>query len=119
MKGTPTAPVCGFSLRVVNILKHLGNFRCPIWFLGCDFASANILTSPSVRNNLKVYSYTFFLFFTSSDWPTFPQLFIGGEFVGGCDIVTDLYKNGELKKMLNDVGALVRPETPMPEEAKK
>ena len=55
----------------------------------------------------------------NSDWPTFPQLFIGGEFVGGCDIVTDLYKNGELKKMLNDVGALVRPETPMPEEAKK
>ena len=90
MKGTPTAPVCGFSLRVVNILKHLG----------CDFASANILTSPSVRQNLKVYS----------DWPTFPQLFINGEFVGGCDIVTDLYKSGELKKMLEDAGAIVHPE---------
>ena len=56
---------------------------------------------------------------SSSDWPTFPQLFIGGEFIGGCDIVTDLYKNGELKKMLGDVGALVRPETPMPQEEKK
>ena len=96
MKGTPTAPVCGFSLRVVNILKRLG----------CDFASANILTSPSVRQNLKVYS----------DWPTFPQLFIGGEFVGGCDIVTDLYKSGELKKMLDKVGAIAKPD---PQAAKK
>lgn len=56
MKGTPTAPVCGFSLRVVNILKHLGDFTNSLLFLGCDFASANILTSPSVRNNLKTYS---------------------------------------------------------------
>ena len=99
MKGTPTAPLCGFSLRVVNILKHLG----------CDFASANILTSPSVRENLKKYS----------DWPTFPQLFINGDFVGGCDVVTDLYKSGELKKMLDDAGALVRPQTPSTSEEKK
>ena len=99
MKGTPTAPLCGFSLRVVNILKHLG----------CDFASANILTSPSVRENLKKYS----------DWPTFPQLFINGDFVGGCDIVTDLYKSGELKKMLDDAGALVHPQTSSTSEEKK
>ncbi|CBK22404.2 Monothiol glutaredoxin (Grx5) [Blastocystis hominis] len=100
MKGTPTAPLCGFSLRVVNILKRLG----------CDFASANILTSPSVRENLKKYS----------DWPTFPQLFIKGDFIGGCDIVTDLYKSGELKKLLDDAGALVHPEVaPSTEEKKK
>lgn len=56
MKGTPTAPVCGFSLRVVNILKHLGNLGLGLSYIGCDFASANILTSPSVRQNLKTYS---------------------------------------------------------------
>ena len=56
MKGTPTAPVCGFSLRVVNILKHLGEIGLRQLSVGCDFASANILTSPSVRQNLKTYS---------------------------------------------------------------
>ncbi|KAK8789401.1 hypothetical protein WA588_001286 [Blastocystis sp. NMH] len=90
MKGTPSNPVCGFSFRVVQILKHLG----------CDFASANILTSKSVVKNLKYVS----------DWKTYPQLFINGEFVGGCDVVTELFESGELKKMLEKAGAFSEPE---------
>lgn len=87
MKGTPSLPQCGFSYKVSEILKDIG----------VDFASANILTSPKVAVALKKLN----------DWPTFPQLYINGEFVGGCDIVSELYEKGELKKMLIDVGIKV------------
>ena len=72
----------------------------PLNVLGCDFASANILTSKSVVKNLKYVRYCFLTSFHSSDWKTYPQLFINGEFVGGCDVVTELFESGELKKML-------------------
>lgn len=111
MKGTPSNPVCGFSLRVVQILKHLGScLERPLNVLGCDFASANILTSKSVVKNLKYVRYCFLTSFHSSDWKTYPQLFINGEFVGGCDVVTELFESGELKKMLEKAGAFSEPE---------
>ena len=105
MKGTPSNPVCGFSYRVVQILKHLGRFDRRPSFLGCDFASANILTSKSVVKNLKYVRFACTPCFTCSDWKTYPQLFINGEFVGGCDVVTELFESGELKKMLEKAGA--------------
>ncbi len=82
MKGSPQQPQCGFSARTVQAL------------MACEerFAYINILEHPEIRENLKVYS----------NWPTFPQLYIGGELVGGCDIVTELYESGELKKMVQD-----------------
>ena len=126
MKGTPTAPVCGFSLRVVNILKHLGNFCNSSWFNRLWFCKCKYSYKSFCSREFESIFVRFLRFsLLCSDWPTFPQLFIGGEFVGGCDIVTDLYKSGELKKMLADVGALVRPETPTtstdaaPKEEKK
>jgi monothiol glutaredoxin len=81
MKGTPQQPQCGFSARTVQALMACGE----------RFAYINILDHPEVRENLKVYS----------NWPTFPQLYISGELVGGCDIVTELYESGELKKMVS------------------
>lgn len=76
MKGTPEQPRCGFSSRVVQILK-----ACQ-----CDFAAIDVLTHPEIRQALPLYS----------QWPTFPQLYYRGELIGGCDIVEDLYKNGKL-----------------------
>lgn len=80
MKGTPDFPQCGFSAQVVGALKE------------CEtrFAYVNILEDPELRNGLKEYS----------DWPTFPQLYVKGELLGGCDIVVQMYESGELKKAL-------------------
>lgn len=110
MKGTPSNPVCGFSLRVVQILKHLGGNCEFVFILGCDFASANILTSKSVVKNLKYVRQVVKFSIESSEWKTYPQLFINGEFVGGCDVVTELFESGELKKMLQAAGAFSEPE---------
>ena len=81
MKGTPDFPQCGFSSQTVQILDACG----------ATYAAVNILEDPELREALKVYS----------SWPTYPQLYIKGELVGGCDIVTDLYQKGELKTMLS------------------
>jgi Grx4 family monothiol glutaredoxin len=78
MKGTPEYPMCGFSAQVVRILEAEG----------AKFASLNVLADAEVREGIKKYS----------NWPTIPQLFVKGEFVGGCDIVTDLFKTGELTR---------------------
>ena len=80
MKGTPDAPQCGFSMAVTNMLK----------LLELNFHSVNVLEDQKIREGIKVYS----------DWPTIPQLYIKKEFVGGCDIVKEMYENGELKKIL-------------------
>ncbi len=80
MKGTPDQPMCGFSARTVAILQHVGT----------PFAAVNILPDPRIRQELS----------TVSNWPTIPQLFIDGEFVGGCDIVTEMYESGELQTAL-------------------
>ena len=82
MKGTPDAPQCGFSMAVSNILK----------VLEVKFKGVNVLENQNLRNGIKEYS----------DWPTIPQLYIKKEFVGGCDIVKEMYENGELKKTLKD-----------------
>ena len=84
MKGTPDAPQCGFSMAVSNILK----------ILDVDYKGVNVLEDQSIREGIKVFS----------DWPTIPQLYIKKEFVGGCDIVKEMYENGELKKILQDKG---------------
>lgn len=88
MKGTPDFPQCGFSGRAVQILEQCG----------VEFAYVNIFDDPEIRENLKTYS----------NWPTYPQLFIRGELVGGCDIMTDLFQSGELQEMLANAGALAR-----------
>jgi monothiol glutaredoxin len=80
MKGTPDFPQCGFSARAVQILDQCG----------AQYAYVNVFEDPEVRENLKVYS----------QWPTFPQLFINGELVGGSDIMMELFQSGELQKML-------------------
>ena len=82
MKGTPDAPQCGFSMAVSNILK----------ILKVNFKGINVLENQELRQGIKEYS----------DWPTIPQLYIKKEFVGGCDIVKEMYENGELKKILQD-----------------
>ena len=84
MKGTPDAPQCGFSMAVTNILK----------ILEINFKGVNVLENQSMREGIKVFS----------DWPTIPQLYIKKEFVGGCDIVKEMYENGELKKVFEDKG---------------
>ena len=84
MKGTPDAPQCGFSMAVSNMLK----------ILEVNFKSVNVLEDQAIREGIKVFS----------DWPTIPQLYIKREFVGGCDIVKEMYENGELKKVLDDKG---------------
>ena len=84
MKGTPDAPQCGFSMAVVNIFK----------ILELNFKSVNVLENQNVREGIKVYS----------DWPTIPQLYVKNEFVGGCDIIKEMYENGELTKLLDDKG---------------
>jgi monothiol glutaredoxin len=80
MKGSKNFPQCGFSAQVVHILKECG----------ADFRDVNVLSDPDIRQGIKDYS----------SWPTIPQLYVNGKFVGGCDIVTDLYQNGELAKLL-------------------
>tara|TARA_B100000780_G_C21052183_1_gene422578 strand:- start:57 stop:374 length:318 start_codon:yes stop_codon:yes gene_type:complete len=82
MKGVPEAPQCGFSMTVSNILKHLG----------ANFKGVNVLDNEEIRNGVKTFS----------DWPTIPQLYVKGEFVGGCDIVKEMYEKGELKELLKN-----------------
>ena len=84
MKGTPDAPQCGFSMAVSNMLK----------ILEVNFKGVNVLEDERLRQGIKEFS----------DWPTIPQLYIKKEFVGGCDIVKEMYENGELKKILEDKG---------------
>ena len=84
MKGTPDAPQCGFSMAVSNMLK----------ILEVNFKSVNVLEDQSMREGIKIFS----------DWPTIPQLYIKKEFVGGCDIIKEMYENGELKKVLDNNG---------------
>jgi len=81
MKGTPDAPQCGFSMAVANILK----------IMEVKFKGVNILENQSLREGIKIFS----------DWPTIPQLYINQEFIGGCDIVKEIYENGELKQLLD------------------
>ena len=82
MKGNPTFPQCGFSSTVVQILNHLG----------VKFQSYDVLQDETLRNGIKQFS----------NWPTIPQLYVKNEFVGGCDIIREMFENGELKKMLSD-----------------
>tara|TARA_B100001093_G_scaffold166505_1_gene159109 strand:- start:1239 stop:1574 length:336 start_codon:yes stop_codon:yes gene_type:complete len=82
MKGTPDAPQCGFSMAVSNIFK----------ILEVNFKGVNVLENQNLREGIKIFS----------DWPTIPQLYIKKEFIGGCDIIKEMYENGELKKMLED-----------------
>ena len=82
MKGSPDAPQCGFSLAVANILK----------VLEVNFKSVDVLQNQHIRQGIKDYS----------DWPTIPQLYIKNEFIGGCDIIKEMFENCELKKVLND-----------------
>jgi len=82
MKGTPMFPQCGFSARVVQILSHLG----------VPFQSANVLEDMELREGVKEFS----------QWPTIPQLYVKGEFVGGCDIVTEMFQSGELETLLQE-----------------
>ena len=84
MKGTPDAPQCGFSMAISNILK----------ILEIDYKGINVLESQLLRDGIKEFS----------EWPTIPQVYIKGEFIGGCDIVKEMYENGELKKTLEDKG---------------
>ncbi len=86
MKGVPDQPGCGFSAVVVQILDHLG----------ADFAGVNVLQSDALRQGVKSYS----------DWPTIPQLYVQGEFIGGCDIVKEMFQSGELKTLLAEKGLL-------------
>ena len=82
MKGTPDAPQCGFSMAISNILK----------ILEVNFKGVNVLENKQIREGIKEYS----------EWPTIPQLYIKKEFLGGCDIIKEMYENGELKKILKD-----------------
>ena len=82
MKGTPDVPQCGFSLAISNILK----------ILNVNFKGINVLENNELREGIKIFS----------EWPTIPQLYIKKEFVGGCDIVKEMYENGELKKILEN-----------------
>lgn len=84
MKGTPVFPQCGFSAAVVQVLSHTG----------VKFKGVNILEDPGLRQGLKEYS----------NWPTFPQLYVKGELVGGCDIVREMYESGELQTLMADKG---------------
>jgi monothiol glutaredoxin len=84
MKGTPDAPQCGFSMAISNMLK----------ILEVNFQGVNVLEDQNVREGIKEFS----------DWPTIPQLYIKKEFIGGCDIIKEMYENGELKKVLEDKG---------------
>ncbi len=91
MKGTPQFPQCGFSSVVVQILDYLG----------ADFNSANVLESDELRQGVKEFS----------DWPTIPQLYVKGEFVGGCDIIREMFESGELRTFLEGKGVKVAEKT--------
>jgi len=82
MKGTPDSPQCGFSMAVANILKHLK----------VDFKGVNVLEDDNLRQGIKDFS----------DWPTIPQLYVEQEFIGGCDIVKEMFEKGELKKLFQE-----------------
>ncbi len=84
MKGTPVFPQCGFSAAVVQVLTHMG----------VKFKGINVLEDPSLREGIKQFA----------SWPTIPQLYVKGEFVGGCDIVREMYQSGELHELLNTKG---------------
>ena len=86
MKGTPEAPQCGFSMAVSNILKHLS----------VKFEGINVLANDEIRQGIKDYT----------DWPTIPQLYVKGEFVGGCDIVKEMFEKGELKELFKNKSLL-------------
>ena len=86
MKGTPAFPQCGFSAVTVQILSHIG----------VKFKAVNVLEDPEVREGIKVFS----------NWPTIPQLYVKGEFIGGCDIVREMHATGELKTLLADKGVV-------------
>jgi monothiol glutaredoxin len=88
MKGTPQFPMCGFSGQVVQILDHLG----------VSYKGLNVLDNDELRNGIKAYS----------NWPTIPQLYVKGEFVGGCDIVREMFQAGELHGLLKEKGLAVR-----------
>jgi monothiol glutaredoxin len=85
MKGTPDFPQCGFSAQTVAALRAAG----------ADFTAVNIFEDPELRDELKRFS----------NWPTYPQLYVNGELVGGCDIVIEMYRSGELQKLLQDAAA--------------
>ena len=82
MKGTPEVPQCGFSMAVSNVLKHLQ----------INFSGINVLEDSEIREGIKTFS----------DWPTIPQLYVKGEFVGGCDIVKEMFEKGELQKKFEE-----------------
>ena len=84
MKGTPTFPQCGFSSTVVQVLDYLG----------ADYESVNVLEDPEIRQGIKAYN----------NWPTIPQVFVKGEFIGGCDIVREMFESGELRKLMESKG---------------
>ncbi|WP_426956330.1 Grx4 family monothiol glutaredoxin [Muricoccus radiodurans] len=84
MKGTPVFPQCGFSARVVQILSHMG----------VPFHGVNVLADQGIREGIKAFS----------NWPTIPQLYVKGEFIGGCDIVTEMFQSGELSTLLDEKG---------------
>ncbi len=84
MKGTPIFPQCGFSAMVVQVLGHMG----------VKFKSVDVLNEPAIRDGIKQFS----------DWPTIPQLYVKGEFVGGCDIIREMYESGELVEMFTAQG---------------
>ena len=88
MKGSPVFPQCGFSAAVVQVLTHLG-----VKFKGID-----VLQDPAIRQGIKEFS----------SWPTIPQLYVKGEFVGGCDIIREMFETGELQEMLQTRGVIVR-----------
>ena len=90
MKGTPVFPQCGFSAAVVGVLSHLG----------IKFKGVNVLDDDSIREGIKQFS----------DWPTIPQLYVKGEFIGGCDIIREMHETGELMEILNTHGVVVNPQ---------
>jgi monothiol glutaredoxin len=97
MKGTPDQPMCGFSARTVAILQSLGQ----------PFAAVDILPDPQIRQELSAIS----------NWPTIPQLFVEGELIGGCDIVTEMYQSGELQEALGLEAGAAEIAEPKPEQA--
>ena len=90
MKGTPVSPQCGFSAAVVGVLSHLG----------VQFRGVNVLEDNDIREGIKTFS----------DWPTIPQLYVKGEFMGGCDIIKEMYETGELMEMFTTHGVNVSPQ---------
>jgi monothiol glutaredoxin len=91
MKGTPQFPMCGFSAQVIQILDHLG----------VNYKGLNVLESDDLRDGIKTFS----------NWPTIPQLYVKGEFVGGCDIVREMFQAEELQQLLKEKGVAVKEST--------